>query len=167
MASSVSYGGKLSWSTWLARSSALGARSMMRHLQSLGHKRIAFIKGPQPNADARKRLRGYRAAMGIGAPRELEIDGDFTERSGHAAVEPILKLQERPTAIFAANDSMAVGALSALVDEEFRPIDRCAVGAHCVGRELGVRRSGEEDYGAQFRTKYVIILKAPRSSRRT
>ena len=106
-----------------------GARSMMRHLQSLGHKRIAFIKGPQPNADARERLRGYRAAMGIGAPRELEIDGDFTERSGHAAVEPILRLQERPTAIFAANDSMAVGALSALVDEGLNvPRDMSVVG---------------------------------------
>jgi LacI family transcriptional regulator len=95
-----------------------GARTMMRHLASLGHKRIAFIKGPEQNADARERLRGYRQvmrAMGAGS-RELEFAGDFTERAGYDAVDAIVALDPRPTAIFAANDSMAVGALSKLAD---------------------------------------------------
>jgi len=95
-----------------------GARTMMKHLASLGHKRIAFIKGPEQNADARERLRGYRQvirALGV-TSRELERDGDFTERGGYDAVKPILSLDPRPTAIFAANDSMAVGALSALAE---------------------------------------------------
>jgi LacI family transcriptional regulator len=97
-----------------------GARAMMKHLASLGHKRIAFIKGPEQNADAGERLRGYRQVVRAtmrehgGASRELEFDGDFTERAGFDAVKAILSLDPRPTAIFAANDSMAVGAMSAL-----------------------------------------------------
>ena len=91
---------------------------MMRHLASLGHKQIAFIKGPSHNADARERLRGYRHFMrALGAAgRSFEMDGDFTERSGYAAAVQLTETKPRPTAIFAANDSMAVGALSALAD---------------------------------------------------
>ncbi|MFY9824199.1 MAG: LacI family DNA-binding transcriptional regulator [Thermoanaerobaculia bacterium] len=96
-----------------------GARAMMRHLADLGHERIAFIKGPSQNADARERLRGFRHAMrGLGAQatRHLELAGDFTEESGHAAARKVLKAPLRPTALFAANDSMAFGALAALAE---------------------------------------------------
>jgi LacI family transcriptional regulator len=89
-----------------------GARAMMRHLASLGHQRIAFITGPPRNADARERLRGYRQAMR--GSRTVEIRGDFTEAAGHAAAREIAAMNPRPTAIFAANDSMAIGALGAL-----------------------------------------------------
>src|SRR5438477_1263450 len=64
-----------------------GARAMMKHLASLGHKRIAFIKGPSQNADALERLRGYHQSirsmrpLGAEALRALEFDGDFTERA--------------------------------------------------------------------------------------
>jgi LacI family transcriptional regulator len=97
-----------------------GARAMMDHLAGLGHVRIAFIKGPPQNADARERLRGFRDAMrglGVTTPtrlRRLELAGDFTEESGHEAARTILRVSPRPTAIFAANDSMAIGALAAL-----------------------------------------------------
>jgi len=94
-----------------------GARAMMRHLAELGHRRIAFVKGPRRNADARERLRGYRDAMrraGATADDRRELAGDFTEESGAAAARAALEIAPRPTALFAANDSMAVGALSAL-----------------------------------------------------
>lgn len=97
-----------------------GARAMMRHLAELGHSRIAFIKGPAHNDDARERLRGFRHAMrGHGAAAELralELAGDFTEESGREAAMRIARLTPRPTAIFAANDAMAIGALSALAE---------------------------------------------------
>ena len=96
-----------------------GARTMMRHLTDLGHAGIAFIKGPAQNADARERLRGFRHGMrdlGVAASRRLELAGDFTEESGHAAALKVMAAWPRPTAIFAANDSMAVGALAALAE---------------------------------------------------
>lgn len=95
-----------------------GAHEMTNHLASLGHTRIAFIKGPNHNADARERLRGYRQAMRrIGVrQRGLECPGDFTEEKGYEAAKALLKLEPRPSAIFAANDAMAIGVLSALSD---------------------------------------------------
>ena len=97
-----------------------GAFAMTRHLASLGHARIAFIKGPEHNADARERLRGFRQAMRqIGVrDRSLECRGDFTEESGCDAGKTLIALDPRPTAIFAANDAMAIGALSALSDAD-------------------------------------------------
>lgn len=89
-----------------------GAMSMVRHLRSLGHQRIAFIKGPEENADASERLRGYRDA--VGDARHEEIAGDFGEDAGYRAAQTLLAMPEPPSAIFAANDAMAIGALSAL-----------------------------------------------------
>lgn len=91
-----------------------GARAMVRHLRDLGHRRIAIVNGDvENNFDARERLRGYHAAMGEDASVELEIDGDFTESAGYRAGRELLDLEPRPTAVFAANDSMAMAALSA------------------------------------------------------
>ena len=92
---------------------------MVTHLVSLGHRRIAIIKGSPRNYDAAERLRGYRIALregGITPDSALERDGDFTEAGGYNATLDLLAMSPRPTAIFAANDSMALGALSALRD---------------------------------------------------
>lgn len=106
-----------------------GARAMMRHLASLDHKRIAFITGPAQNADARERLRGYRQSMRGTDARPIEVRGDFSEASGFAAAREIAKMNPRPTAIFAANDSMAIGALGALSEAGLRvPQDISVVG---------------------------------------
>jgi len=94
-----------------------GAVAMMRHLAGLGHRRIAFIKGPDRNSDAAERLRAYRDVMKSVVPRSLatiEAQGDFTESSGYAAAQELMSLRNRPSAIFASNDAMAVGALRAL-----------------------------------------------------
>ena len=93
-----------------------GARDVTRHLARLGHRRIAMIQGARGNYDAAERLRGYQAAVvesGLPGSAELLIPGDFSEAGGHAAAERILRLTDRPTAVFAANDCMAIGALSA------------------------------------------------------
>ena len=94
-----------------------GAFAMVRHLAGLGHRRIALIRGPEENADARERLRGYRDALlslEIEGEEALELGGDFSEESGYQAGQRLLGLKPRPTAVFAANDSMAIGCLFAL-----------------------------------------------------
>ena len=95
-----------------------GSVAMADHLVSLGHRRIAFVRGPERNADAWERLQGYRAAMKRADLQDtsVELPGDFTEEGGYAAATRALELDPRPTAVFAANDAMAVGALSAARD---------------------------------------------------
>ena len=92
-----------------------GAAAAVDHLVSLGHERIAHIDGGT-GAGAPSRRSGYAAAMsrhGL-ASRIRTVRGDFTEAGGAAAVERLLASGARPTAIFAANDLSALGALDAL-----------------------------------------------------
>lgn len=94
-----------------------GAYQLVKHLLGHGHTRIAIIKGTEQNIDAQERLRGYRKALedaGAFIDGRYELQGNFDEESGYHAVREILSLTPRPTAVFASNDSMAIGALSAL-----------------------------------------------------
>lgn len=96
-----------------------GAYAMTRHLIALGHRRVAFIRGAARNVDAAERLQGFHAALREhGLPRHAPWEplGDFTDASGYDAARALLATGERPTAVFAANDAMAIGALSALRD---------------------------------------------------
>lgn len=91
-----------------------GARAMVEHLLAVGHRRISFIAGPENNFDAHERLRGYRDALkAAGAGEPWVVPGDFGEASGHAAGQALLAGEERPQAVFAANDMMALGCLFA------------------------------------------------------
>jgi LacI family transcriptional regulator len=98
----------------LAVANVEGAERVVRHLIDLGHRRVAIVRGPDRNVDAEQRLQGYRAAMSQAGLEPIETEGAFTEASGFAAAQHLLRRDPRPTAIFAANDGMAVGALSAL-----------------------------------------------------
>jgi LacI family transcriptional regulator len=96
-----------------------GAYAMTKHLISHGHRRIGIIKGVEGNSDSRGRLQGYVRALeeaGIMPDARLQVPGAFSEASGFDAVREMLSLDPRPTAIFASNDAMAIGALSALRD---------------------------------------------------
>ncbi len=87
---------------------------MTRYLASLGHKRIAFIKGNPVHHAVRNRFRGYREGLeqsGLKFNEQLVVDGDNSIGSGEAAAEKLLARKRRPTAIFAANDDMAAGVI--------------------------------------------------------
>lgn len=94
-----------------------GAETAVRHLVALGHRRIAFIAGPRDSSNARDRRLGYEAALhaaGLPVDPALMALGDFTESGGRDAMAHLLGLKDSPTAAFAANDVMALGAIAAL-----------------------------------------------------
>jgi LacI family transcriptional regulator len=91
------------------------AHDMTTYLIGLGHKRIAFIKGPPDHADAAERFAGYRKAMedaGLPVLEKLCVQGSFLYSSGIIAGEALLSVKPLPSAIFACNDEMAAGLMS-------------------------------------------------------
>lgn len=103
-----------------------GARAVTRHLAGRGYRRIAHLRGPAHNFEAGERLRGYLA--GLTAPRQPQvIDGDFTEDSGYRAGRSLAAAPERPEALFAANDMMAIGCLYALTEAGLRVPEDVAI----------------------------------------
>ncbi|MES0857486.1 LacI family DNA-binding transcriptional regulator [Geobacillus sp. G4] len=106
------------------------ARKATEHLIRLGHCRIAHLSGPMNIILSRDRLRGYQQAL---AQHELEADaalvqeGDFTYESGYNLTLKLLALEKPPTAIFAANDEMAIGAIKAVRHRGGRVPDDVAV----------------------------------------
>lgn len=93
----------------------------INHLVELGHRRIAYVGGGMEDTLDRRaprlRAEGWRAAMarhGLSVPAAYDEAGDFTMAGGEAAAERLLALPERPTAIYAASDEMAIGVLRAL-----------------------------------------------------
>lgn len=91
------------------------AATMTRHLVSLGHKRIAFVKGNPEQKASTQRLKGFEMAMaaaGLPVDPALVVHGLFTYRSGLQAAEQLLDLPNPPTAIFASNDDMAAAVIT-------------------------------------------------------
>lgn len=93
------------------------AERAVAHLYDLGHRRIGHIAGPSRNTFPSERLVGFRKAL---FDHHLEIrpewimQGDYTMPSGLAAGEAFAAMKNRPTAIFSANDEMAIGFISAI-----------------------------------------------------
>jgi DNA-binding LacI/PurR family transcriptional regulator len=112
------------------------ARIAMRHLIELGHRRIGYVGGSLEEqldfAAPLDRLNGYRAAMadaGLPTDPAWEVVGDFTVRGGLAATRLLLEAPVRPTAVFAASDEMAVGAVHAVREAGLRvPEDISVIG---------------------------------------
>ena len=106
------------------------ACSAMDLLIEQGHRRIAFIGGPDEHEDARMRLAGYRDTL---ARHKIELDpnlvvaGDFQESGGLLAVDQLLASNQRFTAIFASNDLTAYGARLALYRRSIRVPDDISI----------------------------------------
>lgn len=107
---------------WISVGDADAADEMTEHLLQLGHRRIGFIMGLPDHGQSHDRLAGYRRALerhGLGFDDDLVEQGRFDYESGRSCARNLLSAATPPTAIFASNDPMAMGVLSAAHELEF------------------------------------------------
>ncbi len=109
-----------------------GAQLATEHLVNLGHRRVGYVNGMKDWIEAQNRLSGYWDALlkhGLPVDETLIKHGDWGVDSGYQAAQELLALEERPTAIFAANDIMALGAMYAIQEAGLKiPTDVAVVG---------------------------------------
>jgi len=109
-----------------------GAYDATRYLHQLGHRRIAFLAGTSSSRSAVERLVAYKAALSdcdIPYEEKLVVEGNYSPRGGYEATIALLREGDPPTAIFAANDLSAFGAIDAIRDSGLRvPEDISVVG---------------------------------------
>jgi len=99
-----------------------GAYLMTEHLINLGHRNIAFLKGPRNHRTSLERLLGYRRALEhyhIAPKSQLELDSEFNFDGGYTAAKIAMNQVEPPSAIFGGNDEAAFGAIYALQEMGF------------------------------------------------
>jgi LacI family transcriptional regulator len=102
----------------------------LRHLVELGHRRIAYINGPDGWPVAYQRLQAYKdemIAQNLGFDPTLVQTGDWEYEGGFMAAKELLKIDQLPTAIFAANDLMALGAIDAIQEAGLNVPDDLAI----------------------------------------
>ncbi len=107
-----------------------GGLAATRHLLELGHRRIGVISGPEGMMCSRARVDGYRAALetaGVAFEPGLVRAGDFHHEAGYRAGLQLLRLPERPTAVFTGNDLQALGLYEAARELGLRIPDELSV----------------------------------------
>jgi LacI family transcriptional regulator len=137
----------------------LGGYLATRHLLELGHTRIACIAGPSSITPSAERIIGYRKALeeaGLPYDEKLVLRGDYHAQSGMDITHTILRMDPRPTAIFALNDLMALGALRAAAEAGCSvPTDLAVVGyddlelSHFTNPPLTTIAQPKTEIGAQ------------------
>ncbi len=103
---------------------AAGVRMALGHLYELGHRRIAHVAGARNTVAGADRIAAFRREtrlLGLDVPDEHIREADFSSAGGYDAAAALLALDERPTAILAASDLMALAALQAIRDAELEP----------------------------------------------
>ncbi|HEX9380325.1 MAG TPA: LacI family DNA-binding transcriptional regulator [Gaiellaceae bacterium] len=107
-----------------------GVRLALAHLHALGHRRIAHVAGAANTVAGSDRIDAFRreaTALGLEHSEELLRQGDFSSASGYRETCALLALAERPTAIVAASDLMALAAMQAIRDAALQPGREVAV----------------------------------------
>jgi LacI family transcriptional regulator len=152
-----------------------GARAMVRHLIGLGHRRIVHLSGPDHNFDSDERLRGYSEEMARSLPdvAPVVVKGDFGEKSGYLAGESLCAGEDRPDAIFAANDVMALGCMLALREAGLRVPDDIALAgfddiplAAMVSPALTTVRVRIAELGRSAFEQLLLCIEQPKRSKR-
>lgn len=104
--------------------------ALVEHLLELGHRRVGMLTGLEGLSTTRERLHGYVRAherAGRAVDQQLVVDGHSTVAGGRSATAALLRLPEPPTAVFAANNAMTIGALLALKEAGLRVPDQVAL----------------------------------------
>ncbi|WP_258369417.1 LacI family DNA-binding transcriptional regulator [Georgenia satyanarayanai] len=154
-----------------------GARDATAHLVGLGHRHVAHVAGPADWFEARARVEGWRSQLrdaGLRVPDVVE--GGWDAGQGYAAGQRLLAQADVPTAVFAANDHLALGLLRAFDDAGLRVPDDVAVvgyddvpGSAFYGPPLTTVRQPFDEVGTQAIDTLVAVLAgatpAPSSSR--
>lgn len=106
-----------------------GAYKLTKYLINLGHRRIAALSGPKVVSTADDRVQGYKRAMHDNGLHEyIECNyGFFTQNCGNTQTRKLFSIEPKPTAIFAANNLIAIGALTALRDMNLKVPDDVSV----------------------------------------
>lgn len=126
-----------------------GAALAVRHLAGLGHRRIGYINGPARWHTSQQRLAGYQdelTAHGLPLDPALMQPGDWEFEGGYSAARSLLALHDRPTAIFAANDLMALGAICAIQDAGLS-----------VPRDIAIVGYDNRDFTTIFRPRITTV----------
>jgi LacI family transcriptional regulator len=139
-----------------------GAMAVVTHLMAGGRK-VAHIAGPKDNFESQERRRGYRDALG--GVEGLVLQGDFTEESGYQAGLRLVEMTNPPGAIFAANDTMAIGCLLALEEKGARvPGDIAVAGfddipiARLIRPSLTTARISIADLGRRALERLAAVI---------
>ncbi len=108
----------------------LGGFLAVEHLIKLGHERIAVIGGSSDSSVGFERLEGGKKAFeayGLDQTADYFLDGDFSKDSGYKGGKRFLKMAKPPTALFATNDYMALGAYQAILEEDHKIPEEIAI----------------------------------------
>ncbi|MCT8137043.1 LacI family DNA-binding transcriptional regulator [Anaerobacillus sp. CMMVII] len=110
-----------------------GSEMAVSHLYALGHRKIAHISGHQRTFAGIERLRGFKKAvetLNLDIPDSYIVEGGFfSYEDGYLGMKKLLDLKERPTAVYAAGDMMAIGAISAINESGLNvPADISVIG---------------------------------------
>jgi len=148
----------------------LASCEMVQHLASLGHRRIAHITGHSKHGGSVWRLRGYRDGLeqaNLVYDPELVVEGWFSFDSGVAGARRLLALEQRPTAIFAANDDTAAGVLWAASEQGLvvpKDISVCGFDDSPLSRQvwpaLTTVRQPSQDMGRIAAMQLLLAIKA-------
>ena len=148
-----------------------GVRLALAHLHALGHRRIGHLAGATNTLAGAARLQAFReetAALGLELPDELVHRGDFASASGYRETCALLALDERPTAILAASDLMALAALQAIRDAGLQPGHDIAVAgfddleaAALAYPPLTTIRQDRKELGALAAARAIELIEDP------
>lgn len=111
----------------------LGAELMTEYLLSIGHRNIGFVKGPEVNLSTHQKYEGFLNILnkhGLPVQENFIVDGENTFDSGEMAGNFLLKRKDRPTAIFASNDAMALGVIKSAAMLDIRVPEQLSVAGY-------------------------------------